>query len=96
MDDISFENLLRSPEFRQALFDVQKERGRLLVPGNEGLYCPGNWELCDECDYLICCTKDDDRLSGNICGECFEQNGECPLNLIPPPNTPTPPPHISP
>ena len=28
-----------------------------LIPGNEGQFCPGNPTLCDECDYLICCTN---------------------------------------
>ena len=45
-----------------------------------GVSCDG--ECCDECDYLICCTKNVDELSGNICGECFEQNGGCPIDCI--------------
>ena len=93
MEYLSLDDLLHSSLFKQVLFDIQKESGRLLLPGKEGLNCPGNYELCDECDYLICCTKDDDELSGNICGECFAEHGACPLNLIPPPSTPTPPPH---
>ena len=43
--------------------------GVILTPGNEGKNCLGNGEhfdikgnliecCCDECDYLICCTKD--------------------------------------
>jgi len=59
-----------------------------LTPGNAGRDCLGNGEhygpdgkritsCCDECDYLICCTKDDDELSGKICDECFAENGKC-------------------
>ena len=68
----------------------------LILPHCLGIGISADGECCDECDYFICCTKDDDELSGNICGECFAENGECPLNLIPPPGTPSPPPHISP
>ena len=47
-----------------------------LIPGGNGERCPGNPELCDECDYLICCT-DYNRL----CGKCFETNGFCPMKI---------------
>lgn len=59
-----------------------------LTPGNAGRDCLGNGahynpkgELiavcCDECDYQICCTKDDDEMSRKLCGECFAAHGEC-------------------
>ena len=44
----------------------------VLIPGSEGRDCPGNPELCDECDYLICCTNAD-----GLCGKCFAENGAC-------------------
>ena len=46
----------------------------ILVPGNEGQDCPGNWECYDECDYLICCTN-----YNGLCDECFAENGMCPI-----------------
>jgi len=49
----------------------------LLVPGNEGQDCPGNPELCDECDFLICCTN-----YNGLCDQCFIENGVCPKNYL--------------
>ena len=59
-----------------------------LMPGNDGQDCPGNPELCDECDYLICCTN-----YNGMCDRCLEENGRCataPSSLHPP--TPSRPP----
>ena len=44
-------------------------------------------ECCDECDYLLCCTNCD-----GLCDKCFAEHRGCPLNIIPPPGTPSPPP----
>jgi len=43
-----------------------------LIPGDEGQNCPGNPELCDECDYLMCCTNYD-----GLCEKCLEESGTC-------------------
>ena len=48
-----------------------------LIPDNHGQRCPGHEEFCDECDYLICCTN-----AYGLCGQCFEDNGTCPLGHI--------------
>ena len=49
----------------------------VLIPGDGGKRCPGNGGCCDECDYQICCTKDDDGLSSKLCDKCFEENKGC-------------------
>jgi len=68
----ALEKFLNSPQFKQVLFDVQnQESERLLFPGNQGQHCLGNPELCDECDYLICCFDRD------LCRKCFAENGFC-------------------
>ena len=43
-----------------------------LVPGNAGRDCPTCGELCDECDYLVCCTN-----FGGLCDKCFAENPAC-------------------
>ena len=73
-NNITLEELLRDPLLKQMLVDIAQERKISLVPGNEGRDCPGNWELCDECDYLMCCFESD------RCDRCFEENGECEIN----------------
>ncbi|MCL2299194.1 MAG: hypothetical protein FWC27_03495 [Firmicutes bacterium] len=49
----------------------------ILIPGNEGRDCPGNWEECDECDYLMCCTN-----HNGLCENCFAENGGCPEKIL--------------
>ena len=52
-----------------------------LLPGNP-TNCPGNYDFCDECDYLICCTNFD-----NLCEKCPDfptcpiKNSSCGLPL---------------
>lgn len=47
-----------------------------IFPGNFGENCPGNGKhkdiecLCDECDYLMCCTQ--------YKNECENCNEDCP------------------
>ena len=58
--------------------------GIVLIPGNNGIDCPGNGEhydnngelidiCCDECDYYMCCMDDFDKAK---CKTCL--NDECP------------------
>lgn len=46
-----------------------------LIPGDDGKHCPGNPELCDECDYLICCTN-----AYDLCTRCRAEHGGCALD----------------
>ena len=52
-----------------------------LTPGNDGKDCLGNGEhegvecCCDECDYYLCCTREDYR---NMCVSCIDF--DCPHN----------------
>lgn len=58
------------------MMDVNK---MMLIPGNCGNDCPGNWEnaglncCCDECDYMMCCLETHDM---NACKRCTDN--ECP------------------
>ncbi len=49
-----------------------------LIPGNQGMNCPGNGEngicCCDECDYLMCCLPDHQE---DLCKTCTDFR--CPL-----------------
>ena len=53
--------------------------GTILLPGNNGLDCPGNGLhpgiecCCEECDYMMCCLEDHDPRKCLIC--CVE---DCP------------------
>jgi len=88
---MTLEEVLRSPQFKQALFDVQTAAcERLwaemqqdevpLTPGNNGQNCRGNSKYCDECDYLICCTN-----YNGLCDKCLKENGTCQLAKSDPP-----------
>ena len=54
------------------------DSGIELIPGNNGINCPGNGShynkfgkliecCCDECDYLICCTYYNDMEECKKC-----------------------------
>lgn len=51
----------------------------ILIPGNRGKDCPGNWEsaniycCCDECSHLMCCLDTHDPKE---CLTCDDK--ECP------------------
>lgn len=59
--------------------------GIILVPGNDGIDCPGNGEhfdengnliecCCDECSYLLCCTdkkKECNKCTDSDCPRCL-------------------------
>ena len=52
----------------------------LIIPRCAGTGAPCDGELCDECDYLICCTRDVEPC-GELCGKCREENGGCLLDI---------------
>jgi len=61
---MTLEEVLRSPQFRQALFEVQTaECERLWAEMQQGEFsvvpkpCPAKGEFCKECDYLVYCTN---------------------------------------
>ena len=49
--------------------------GIVLIPGNCGNECLGNWEFsglnccCEECDYMMCCLKTHDPKECLICDD---------------------------
>ncbi len=49
--------------------------GTILTPGYLGKDCLGNGThpeyecCCDECDYMLCCSKLHDPLSCNFCND---------------------------
>ena len=51
--------------------------GLMLIPGNRGNDCPGNWKFaglnccCDECDYMLCCMESHDLKECLTCGDNF-------------------------
>ncbi len=55
--------------------------GTILIPGNSWRDCPANGLhpgiecACDECDYLICCTKGAGQEGCETC-----QDSRCPRN----------------
>jgi len=82
-DPINLDDLLLSIQLEKRLLEEWA-----LVPGNNGQDCPGNGVytdahgnpiglLCDECDYLICCTN-----CGDMCDKCFAENGACPEDFL--------------
>ena len=42
-----------------------------LIPG-DAEHCPGSGELCDKCDFLICCSN-----FNGLCDKCFEEDATC-------------------
>jgi len=65
-----FEDLLRSPQFKRALFEVQKQEcERWLALGGSGFR--------GGCDYILCYTN-----YNGLCGKCFAENAGCPKNLL--------------
>ncbi len=56
---ISLKIILR--KLSAEVFMIVDITGVLLIPGKDGMDCPGNGLhpgiqcCCDECDYLICC-----------------------------------------
>jgi len=73
---MTLEDLLRSPQFRQALFEVQTaESERLWAETQQDKFmlitghCNANRGFCNECDYLIYCTNHNHL--------CLAENGAC-------------------
>ena len=58
---------------------IKDVTGIQLIPGMCGRDCPGNGNglsaecCCDECDYWMCCTKEQDERE---CAFCMDNN--CP------------------
>ena len=58
---------------------IRDVTGTMLIPGNCGAECPGNWAFagwnccCNECDYMICCLETHDPKE---CQTCHDKN--CP------------------
>ena len=54
---------------------IKDTTGIVLIPGNQGLNCPGNGKslecCCDECDYLQCCLPGHDPSDCTICNDRY-------------------------
>ena len=54
--------------------------GTELIPGNQGINCPGNGMhkdfpcCCDECDYMLCCLEDHNSTECLICHDPYCPN----------------------